>query len=312
MNTFIRVVEVWTPDASGSLLEFGGGIYPGTGRFGAASRSMCFGRGEGLPGRAWEQGRPIVLKQFEGSYFRRTRLAAAEGLTCGIAVPVFAGDVLKAVLLMFCGDDAEHAGAIELWHHAADASDMTLDDGYYGSTAEVFEFISRQSEFRKGTGLPGLAWESGLPVFMPDLGKGTRFLRSDSALKVGINRGLAVPCSTPGPDVWVMAFLSALATPIARRFEIWTPDSTGRHLRRLEGHCERDGVLGASGAGERIERGEGALGRALLSGAPTIADAATDEPGAVGAAARAAGLQALATLPVLQGERVLAVVAWYL
>src|SRR5260221_7893246 len=113
MKTFVRVVELWTPDASGSLLEFGGGLYPDAPRFGAASRTMCFGRGEGLPGRAWEAGRPIVLKQFEGSYFRRTRLALAEGLSCGIALPVYAGDALRAVLLLFCGDDAEHAGAVE-------------------------------------------------------------------------------------------------------------------------------------------------------------------------------------------------------
>ena len=42
----------------------------------------------------------------------------------------------------------------------------------------------------RSTGLPGLAWDSGLPVFLPDLGKGSRFLRSESALQVGINRGL--------------------------------------------------------------------------------------------------------------------------
>jgi hypothetical protein len=188
---------------------------------------------------------------------------------------------------------------------------MTLDEGYYGTTAEVFEFISRQTEFRKGTGLPGLAWESGLPVFMPDLGKGARFLRSDSAVKVGINRGLAVPCPTPGDDVWVIAFLSALATPIARRFEIWVPDASARHLLRLEGHCEQEGVLGAGAAGERVEYGEGALGRALASAAPTIAEAAADEPGPIGAAARAAGLRALATLPVSRDGRVAALVAWY-
>lgn len=309
MNTFIRVVEVWVPDASHSMLEFGAGIYPPGSRFGAASRALCFGRGEGLPGRAWDEGRPIVLTRFEGSYFRRTRLAAAEGLTCGIALPVFVGDRLSAVMLMFCGDDAQHAGAIELWHNPPGSSDMTLDEGYYGNTAEVFEFMSRSTAFRQGTGLPGLAWESGLPVFLPDLGKGTRFLRSDSAIKVGINRGIAVPCSTPGTDTWVMAFLSALATPIARRFETWLPDEQCRHLQRLDGFCEHEGVLGATTA--RVESGEGALGRALALRAPTIAESLAAEPGAVDDPARAAGLGALAALPVIDAGRVVAVVAWY-
>ena len=311
MNTFIRVIELWFPDESRSMLEFGGGLYPSAKRFGAASQAMCFGFGEGLPGRAWEAARPIMLRAFDGSYFKRTKLAAAEGLTCGIALPIFKGDALSAVMLMFCGDDAEHAGAIELWHNARGSSDMGLDEGYYGSTSEIFEFMSRQTDFRKGIGLPGLAWESGVPVFLPDLGKGTRFLRSDSAQKVGINRGIAVPCSIPGADTWILTFLSALATPIARRFETWLADEQGRHLQRIDGFCEAKGVLAASAAGQRIESGEGALGRALAGNVPTIGVAAVDEPGSVGSQARDAGLESLVTLPVIRDGKTAAVVAWY-
>jgi hypothetical protein len=298
ITTFIRVVEVWVPDADGSLLELGGAWYGQATRFGALSRNMVFGRGEGLPGQAWEAGRPIVLKQFEGSAFRRTQAAHADGLTCGIALPVFAGPALKAVVLIFCGDNDTQAGAIELWRNEAEVSkDLLLDDGYYGATSNVFEFISRRTAFRKGTGLPGLAWESGLPVFMDDLGKGGRFLRADSAQKVGINRGFAVPCSTQGPDAYVMAFLSALATPLVRRFETWLPDPEGVFLIRREGFCEAAGAL--DGGSERIAAGEGPLGRALASGVPAV--------GASGVA----GLESLVALPVLQGERVAAVVAWH-
>ena len=155
MKTFIRVVEVWVPDAEHSLLEFGGGLYGSAARFGMASRSMCFGRGEGLPGRCWDESRPIVLTELDPSVFRRTEQARAEGLTCGIALPVFAGDVLKAVFVMFCGDDDEHAGAIELWRNdPRESREMTLDDGYYGTTADAFEFMSRRTSFHKGIGLP--------------------------------------------------------------------------------------------------------------------------------------------------------------
>ena len=81
---------------------------PATARRRGSRRSastLCFGRGEGLPGQAWEQGRPLVLKIFENSYFRRTAAAHAEGITCGIAVPIYAGDFLTSVLVIFCGDD---------------------------------------------------------------------------------------------------------------------------------------------------------------------------------------------------------------
>jgi hypothetical protein len=313
-DSFIRVAEVWVPDAGRTLLEFGGGLYGSARRFGALSRSMCFGRGEGLPGQAWDSGHPVVLQKFEGSTFRRTQAAHAEGLTCGIALPIFAGDLLTAVLVLFCGDGngegGARAGAIEVWHNnPAAGKDMTLADGYYGNTADAFEFISRRTSFRPGTGLPGLAWASGLPVFMPDLGKGGRFLRADSAVKVGINRGFAIPCSTRGADTYVMAFLSALATPIVQRFESWLPDPDGSALRRSEGFCERAGTLDVGA--EPALRGIGALGRALASCVPVIAERAADEPGAVGQAAREHGLDALVALPVLREGRVVAVVGWY-
>lgn len=307
MKTFIRVVEVWVPDAEASLLEFGGGLYGSAARFGMASRSMCFGRGEGLPGRAWDEGRPIVLTELDPSVFRRTEQARAEGLTCGIALPIFAGDTLKAVFVMFCGDDAEHAGAIELWRNdPAESREMTLDDGYYGSTADAFEFISRRTSFHMGVGLPGMAWEAGAPVFLPDLGKSGRFLRADSAIKVGINRGFAFPVANQGDETYVLAFLSALATPLVRRLEVWSPAGSDGALYLSEGFCETQGLLQASTEAS-IAPGQGVVGRAFATAVPMVTERAADEPGPVGAT----GWTSVAALPVLRQDRVTAVVAWY-
>ncbi len=317
MTSFIRVIEIWVPDAEHTLLEFGGGYYGGAPRFRASSRDLCFGRGEGLPGQAWEQRRPIVLTQFDGSVFRRTSQATAEGLTCGIALPVFADNSeaarLKAVLLIFCGDDEGHAGAIELWHNDPAASkDLVLDDGYYGHTADAFEFMSRRTSFRKGTGLPGMAWEAGSPVFLPDLGKGGRFLRADSAVKVGINRGFAFPCASADSQHWVLAFLSALATPIVRRFETWLPAADGGSLTRSEGFCESSGPLPTGLAAQALVAGPegGALGQALARATPVASEQLAAEPGLPGQGA-SAGLSALVALPVLQHGRVVAVMGWY-
>jgi hypothetical protein len=236
------------PTEDGSMLEFGGGVFGAATRFAAVTRKLCFGRGEGLPGHAWESGKPIVLNQLEGSYFRRADVARAEGLTSGIALPIFKGRDLTAVLVIFCGDDDAHAGAIELWgNDPGESKDLSLVDGYYGTTGDTFEFISRSTSFRRGTGLPGLAWERNVPVFFEDLGKGSGFLRADGAIKVGINRGFAVPCSTLDGSHFVMAFLSALATPIARRVEIWVPGFDGR-LQRAGGFSEDEGRLQAGPA----------------------------------------------------------------
>ena len=82
MKTLIQAAEVWVPDADGHLLEFGSGLYGGLVEFGAISRQMCFGRGEGLPGRAWDEGRPVLLKDLQGGYFQRAAAARRAGLAC--------------------------------------------------------------------------------------------------------------------------------------------------------------------------------------------------------------------------------------
>lgn len=311
MNTFIRVVEVWVPSTDRTSLAFSGGLYTHASRFGAASGSRSFRRGEGLPGQAWMQRRPIILKQFEGSYFQRTEAAHADGLTCGIAVPIFAGDFLTSVLVMFCSDDESHAGAIEHWHNdPTQSADLSLADGYYGAMSDAFELISRSMSFRRGNGLPGVAWEIGGPVFMEDLGKGDRFLRADTALKVGINRGFAFPCSTPDGQHHVMAFLSALGTPIARRFEFWDPDSTRQHLSYGGGFCEVEGRLDPD-LGKVLEVGQGTIGLPMVTGVPAVSSQAADEPGSVGAAAVRAEASSLLAIPILHEGRLMAVVALY-
>jgi len=310
-RTFMRAVEYWVPGRDRTTLEFGGGLYGAATRFAAVSRQMVFGRGEGLPGHAWEAGHPVVLKDLQHPMFRRAAAARAAGFTSGIALPIFAGEFLTSVLVIYCGDDDHHAGAIEVWHNdPAAGREMRLHDGYYGSTGDAFELVSRSVGFRCGHGLPGMAWEAGVPVFIDDLGHSQRFLRADSAVKVGISRGFALPCSSPRAGNWVLAFLSALATPIARRFEVWNPDATREQLVRSGGFCEQAGLVGALTEGG-IERGQGAVGQAFLTGSPAVSEVAQSEPGAVGAGARACGVQQLVALPVLQGGRLSAVVAWY-
>jgi hypothetical protein len=311
MKTFIRAAEVWVPDRGGAHLEFCGGLYGEVPAFGATSRSMIFGRGEGLPGQAWEEGKPIILTQLEGSSFRRIAAAKAAGITTALAIPVVVGDFVTAVLVLFFGDDAQHVGAIELWRARPPLEpELRLVDGYYGTTTEVFELVSRRTMFRRGVGLPGIAWATGDPVFLEDLGQGNRFLRADAALRVGINRGLGVPCATLHPEVSVLTFLSALGTPIARRIEIWAPDTTRTHLVRMDGFCERTGRLKAE-LGLQIARGEGALGRTWLTGVPAISYVAVAEMGVAGADLEAAGLSSFVCLPVIMGGRLRSIVSWY-
>ena len=255
MKTFIRVVELWVPDRTRTRLEFGGCLASEEySEFKAVSENALFAYDEGLPGKAWASGHPVILTKFANSYFKRTDEATEAGLTCGVALPVFAGEFLMAVMVLFCGDDEKHVGAVELWHNDPEKShEMGLVDGYYG-TADMFEFNSRHTKFPRGFGLPGRAWKAGMPLVIKELHNAKSFLRWEEASEIGINCGVGIPYTTPRDQTWVMTFLSAQATPIARRFEIWVPNPSRTELVFQSGDCSKNADLASLYASKTIRR----------------------------------------------------------
>lgn len=300
-RTFIEVTEVWVPE--GDRLVLAGGNYGTLDAFKAASGSESFARGEGLPGKAWADARPVVLKGFEGSYFKRTAAASAAGLTSAVAIPVFNGDTLMAVLTVLCADDDSRVGAIEVWRESDGL--LMLDDGYYGA-AKQFEWVSQHTHFPYGQGLPGGVWSSKTPILMRDLGSGYRFIRADSAGKAGLTTGLGIPVPVPGGQTFVLTLLSALGTPIARRFEIWDArvakvGKTGGAIL-IDGICARDGKLWDEDAPRTVAPWQGHIGRVLGGGVPVVES---------GVAGLPANYNSIVAHPIHTGGALSHVVAWY-
>ena len=292
-DTFVQVTEIWVPE--GNRLVLSSGVYGMLEDFANTSAEQSFAYGEGLPGKAWAEGRPVVLKAFEGSYFKRTEAAIAAGLTAAVAIPVFDDEDLKAVLVVLCGDDEKRTGAIEIWQEHEGL--LTLADGYYGA-AKHFEWVSQHTSFPKGQGLPGGVWASNTPMLMRDLGSGYRFIRAESAGQAGLTTGLGLPVPQPNGETVVLALLSAKGTPIARRFEIW--DARAAEALLVDGLCEREGPLW--GSDRRITAWKGPLGQALATGVPVVAS---------GGANIAQGYGSLVALPIIHEGKVVHIVAWY-
>lgn len=270
MKTFIKVTEIWIPDKERTQLEFGSGLYGALTDFKAASEQQHFAYDEGLPGKAWAAGHPIVLTRFEHSYFKRTAAAQKAGLTCGIALPIFSGDFLLAVVVFLCGDDKKDAGAIEVWCNDPGKPDsLHVMDGYYG-TLEHFENISREVNLSKDQGIPGIAWAMGMPVLTEDIGKVNEYIRSADAQQAGITTVLGIPVANGREQIYVMTFLSAKATPIAKRIQIWIPDPQDKQLVCRQGYSKNSNDLAEIFETITVNKGEGALGRVWLTGMPII------------------------------------------
>ena len=313
MKTFIRVVELWLPNRTRTALEFGGGLCSAEyEEFRALTEHTLFAYDEGLPGKAWASGHPVILTKFADSYFKRTDEAKEAGLTCGVALPVFAGEFLMAVVVLLCGDDDRHVGAIELWHNDPERShEMGLVDGYYG-TADMFEFNSRHTRFPRGFGLPGRTWKANMPLIITDLHNAKRFLRWEDASEIGINCGVGIPYKSAGDETWVVTLLSAQATPIAHRFELWMPDETRQTLLFKSGSCSSGADLDALYGSSGIRKGEGAIGGAWFTGIPGVSDDLKNDTSIAARAARKAGLNQVTVLPIIDGAILKAVMSWYL
>ncbi len=304
MKTFIKVTEIWVPAKDRTRLEFSAGLYGSLTEFRMASEKESFAYNEGLPGKAWAAGHPVVLKEFEQSYFKRTKSAKKAGLTCGIAIPVFSGEFLMAVVVFLCGDDQHHAGAIEVWSNSSGKStELAVVDGYYG-TLDDFENMSRNMSFGKGSGLPGQVWATGLPLLIEDLGLSANFIRSVAAGKAGITMALGIPLSVVANQVYIMTFLSAKATPIAERIQIWVTDESGQRLVCQSGYSQQKDELAEIFETISVRKGEGILGRVWLTGVPVS--------GITKNTAFADGrLSSMLAMPVIDGGHLKAVVAFW-
>jgi hypothetical protein len=303
VKTFLQVAEVWALE--GDRLVLYSGNFGDHADFAALANRESFARGEGLPGQAWAEARPVVVKNLGESNFKRRDAAKAAGLTSAVAIPIFAGELLKAVLVALCGDDESHVGAIEVWRERNGA--MSLDDGYYGA-AKDFERLSQNTHFPRGRGLPGWVAATMTPMMMRDLGSGYRFVRAEAAGKAGFATGLGLPVPTPGGETYVLTLLSSIGTPIAQRFEIWDARAavvgSKREAILIDGYCAREGRLWPD-IGEEPRRAfawSGPIGRALGSGIPLVV---SDSP------AIAANYGSMVALPIHRGDEVAHIVAWY-
>ena len=267
---FIQAVEIWTPMQNRTHLMLKSGHYGELEYFARISRGMQFSYDEGLPGKCWASGAPVVLEDLTNSFFRRGDAATTVGLTCAVAIPHFVGADLAGVTVLFCGDGAGQAGALEIWHAAKGAQEMTLADSHFGSAGRNLEFASRSTTFSRGRGLPGIVWDSGMPFVIADIERSEAFQRRVKATGFGIDRAVGLPVTTRGPGDWVLTLLSAPHSPIARRVELWTPDDETGCFRFSGGYCESGADLTAryGHAGRPLDVGP--MGAARLRGAATL------------------------------------------
>ncbi len=131
-------------------------------RFGARTREVCFAKGIGLPGRAWERAAPVWIPDVTAdTNFLRTAAARAEGLHSAIAFPIRHGAEVMGVVDFFSQDLREEP--------SPELVQMFATIG--GQIGQFIERKQAERELRRTRGHLTDALESldgGLVMFGPD------------------------------------------------------------------------------------------------------------------------------------------------
>lgn len=109
--------------------------------------------------------------------------------------------------------------AVEVWRPTDDLSRLIWASGSYRCDDE-FAAKSRQITFERGEGLPGIAWEKGLPVVSQELPEDD-FVRGEAARRVGISCLVAVPAMQADKCRGVVSFLCRGGENLQGAFEVW-------------------------------------------------------------------------------------------
>jgi len=186
-------VEVWTSRPGRSELGLGASRYAGLEHFGRLSRHVCFPRGSGVPGLAWDTGLPRLVEHVaESSDFMRRSGAESAGLDMALGIPISKGHQLLAVLLLLSSRDRPLARATELWlpGKRGDSLRLACSSGVYRDAEHVAR-ASRRLDRPAGDGWIGRAWATRCPQIVSD--PSAAALQRDGAAEDGLSTALAIP-----------------------------------------------------------------------------------------------------------------------
>jgi hypothetical protein len=307
-RTLVRAAEVWTPARDGSSIDLTSGAYGTLKEVERASQELRAPRGVGLAGRVWETGRAMVLNHFhDEAGSARADAALRSGLAAGLGIPIYDGTELVSVCVLLCGDPSGACGAVEVWEPEEARDGLGLASGYFGAY-DGFRRLSSLMKFPRGVGLPGQVWESGRAITFDDLSGAGPFMRAAAAETYGFTAGLGLPVFNGNTMSAVLLLLSVKGIPIARGFEVWVPDIADKKLSLAS--AAYDGAVAVRAATESLTLvpGEGLPGKVWSTRRPRVASSLSPEEFERASAARQAELSMCFGIPIIDGEKVRAVV----
>lgn len=204
----------------GEWLGCGSGVYVPRNSSERTQSHRRFRFGEGLPGAAWATRRALLWKDL-GAQSTHARLAPSN-IDAALALPLFRGDNLVAVVTLLFTSHVNKPCCVEVWEVNDTLDVLTHESGLYCRATE-FERLSRLLQFPRGTGLPGTVWASGDCETLDDVALSSAFVRSDLAERSGLRFGVGLPLKYNRHVTQVLTLLCSRSNPFVAACEVFKP-----------------------------------------------------------------------------------------
>jgi PAS domain S-box-containing protein len=138
-------------------------------------------------------------------------------------------------------------------------------------SAPEFEKATRTRTFRRGAGLPGRAWESREPIWIPDVVVAQNFPRAPFAREEGVHGAFAFPILLGDQCLGVLEFFSREVREPDEEL-LWAMAATGSQIGQFIQRREAEAELAEILRRERAARAEADAGSARLQGFQKLTD----------------------------------------
>lgn len=253
----VQAIEVWSLNDQTERLSLCASFYSSNNELASVHGNSEFGQGEGLIGKAWADGTPVIGEISDSV------------ATHMVAIPSMSNGKCHGVVVIFCNNQDESKGAFEIWR-PNDRGELALAENWYANL-ERFGLISQFIKFPRRAGLPGKVWHDRFPRVMGALSTSKKFVRISGAQKDGLAMAVGIPIMKTTRELdSVLLMLSTTQTPIAQVMEVWALDPETEKLQVVSADYGPHVDLAAMSRKVRIAPGEGLAGRVYANQQPWV------------------------------------------
>lgn len=220
----LKGIEIWKPESDSQALVLEQGAYRDAAGFKQVSAGISFCRGEGLPGRIWQQQTPMFMRELIKTEFLRAAEASIAGMTTALGFPIFCNEEVQSVVVLLLETKRDSKATFESWRVDPDSQQLRLIGGTYINC----EGLRRLSEFIHlpiGEGIAGVTAANARPYVSCHPSEDRNAVRGLAIEAQDLSTVIGIPLTDSGAIISdVFLCMNSRSEPVFNFIQIWKPN----------------------------------------------------------------------------------------